>query len=225
MKKIIWGMVVLSVVVIGTLILLNSRDSDVVKLKNIYKIPEIKALSTPIFSKTGEEIYFQTDSGITKYTFASRKVEIISEIKDDFIFELVEDKILVCRWENFNIDDPQDIATKIWIEDLEGHIFAEFESSKTIRPETCDKSKITAIDNYPNSPERYYHVDLEKSLVDEITKPLVKKQIFTEDGDFTTFTVNDIKYLVEYPNVFIEAGYGSGKVVLISKDREVWVGY
>jgi hypothetical protein len=222
MKKIIIGIAILSVIMVVVMIYMPSKVNKIIKLNNLYKVPNVKVLNKPIFWK--DELFFQTAEGISRYNLDHREVEEIKVIKGSFIFAFYQDSILTCRWENFLIDTQEDIATKIWIEDLEGHIFQEFKSSKTIKPITCAKDKLVTQDNYPNSLARYYEVDLRTMDIKE-TEYIENQIAFIEIDKNTSVKINSTTFEIDYPNIFTYSIQHEDTLVLIDTDMNLWVAY
>jgi len=233
MKKVLIGLLMLVILSGGIAYLwmqnTKNQDNNKILLNNIYKVDEIKVLDGLIFTDSNNQIYFKSEEGISKYNLRNRKTEIVKEISDEFIFDIVDDEIVICNWENYLIENPNDIASKFWIEDIEGHIINEFETNKTVRPVTCGERKLFAIDNYPNSLERYYLVDLEIGNIkeDDFAENKTVK-IITKD-DKTEVIINNMTFEVDYPNIFINTvvveNEGQNNLVLVDLEGRLWVVY
>ncbi len=83
------------------------------------------------------------------------------------IIGIAKNQLLICLWKNFLIKNPNEIATKFTIKDLNSKTIHKYEFSETVRPYICKKDNLQFIDNYPNSPERLYL--LENDKLQEIT--------------------------------------------------------
>ncbi|MBD3329705.1 hypothetical protein GF357_04395 [Candidatus Dojkabacteria bacterium] len=144
---------------------------------------------------------------ILRYDTFNDKIETIGEIHNNQVIGLtsrdtnltavseIEDNLLVCTWENYEISSPDEIATKITIANFSGEILDELEFSETIRPLNCDAEVIHGKSAYPFMMQEFFTIDVRSrqiELVENILEDgsdLAAAAEFDYDSSFYGYSV------------------------------------
>ncbi len=127
--------------------------------------------------KNNHELLMSKRTGDTKtlyiYNSETRKLEKVSQIKENEIFDLQQNKILYCEWKNYKIHKPDEIATKITIKNRRKEKIKTIESSQTIRPLSCSTEELYSVTSTPILETKFFKVknlSNKKPITEEINK-------------------------------------------------------
>lgn len=164
--------------------------------KNILQSSAIEGITNPqqIIWKNENEIIVVRDEDILLYNLSSKRLEDIGKRQgNQFVGLDSKGDILLCTFEHFLIDSPEQFSTKFTVLEKEYFFFP------TIRPIALNEKKIIAKTALDFLEQHYYSINLEDGEIKEIVlkkkKNSVKhsKDVILKDAYF----LNEERYIVE----------------------------
>ncbi len=156
-----------------------------------------------------DELLIKKGGMIDVFDIEKRTLKEFSQVGKNEILAIYKNKFVLIAFQNHTITRPEEKATDIFILNLEDReeIFS-FSFHETIAPIYIENNFLYLIDNYTNSPERTYRVNLQEEVLEhyEIKEELILRgdeiiKIFDienhllmeipKKNDITSFSVND----------------------------------
>jgi hypothetical protein len=103
-------------------------------------------------------LYILKDDRVLQWDMDSRKVVSSEQVEKESILTSSNGKLLICFWENFEIDSPDEFSTVIYQREYQGEE-KEIWVRRTVKPIECFADRIVAMNAFPTLEERYYEVD------------------------------------------------------------------
>lgn len=131
--------------------------------------------------------------------------------------------LIICNFENYEISNPSETATKIEVKNSDDSILSSFETIETITPISCNNDKIYAVNSFYFIQEQFWLINLENNTLEEI--PSLPAKNFTEKNNSLTFQDDFSKKLASlnisdsFPEIDIlnfEISPDSTKIALIT---------
>jgi len=161
---------------------------------------------------------------IKKMDVEKRILEYFKDIKENQILGIYKNELVLIEYENHIITSPQEDATDIVILNLNEKGIFSGSFHETIKPIYLDNNSLFLIDNYYNSPERTYRIDLLSGKIElyEIKHKLILEgeeiiEVLDETGEhlFNIPKVNDIMSFSTNENL--------DKIALLDTQGIVWI--
>ncbi len=122
-------------------------------------------------------IYIETNNAFVIYSLTELVAEKIINLSNFIIG--IDEEIIICTWENFVINKPDEIATKVKVINENQKILSELHFTQTVAPIICKKDLKYFRDNYPGNPERIYLKDNYDKL--HVTEDVPQIETFISD--------------------------------------------
>lgn len=208
-KKYIYiGIIAILGIITSMLFIKSDENTPMVKdeltLEDLYQLVLPQPIENIVWGTSSKYLYARANSTVWKINVNSREYTEIVGLDEAFEIGIDDNKLLLCKYENFMIENPDETATKIIVEDLENHILREYSSNLSVGVTKCGLDKIIAMDNYPGNPGRYWDID----LVDKIEE---------ENFDYKseTTSIEELK--------FVKKVTQNNRDAFIDIDGKVWV--
>lgn len=212
----------LFLLLISSLIFFKENDIPIKEENILFRLYEIQHPDQVLWYKN--ELFVKKDEDIKKLNIEKRILENFKPIKSNQILGIYEDNLVLVEYENHIITTPQEDATDIVIFNFEGDEIFSKSFHETIKPLYIENNFLFLIDNYLNSPERTYRVNLENEKIElfEIEEQLILQgdetiEILDKESNllFNIPKVNDITSFSVNENL--------DKIALIDIQGNVWI--
>lgn len=183
----------------------------------LYRVPEIQEPTQILWY--GDELLFVVGKSVSKLNLENLVIEKYKSIEDNEILAVYGDDLVHIHYKNHIINEPTEYATEIRIINS-GDIFHE-KYHQTIKPLFIKDNKLFLTDNYVNSPERTYEVDLHTGDIKlgDFAQPKIQGDEYIEivDGK-TIFRIEKINNITSF-----EVNPSKTKVALLDTQGNVWI--
>ena len=199
----------------------NQENNEIKDEKTLYYIPNIQNPNQLVWYKNN--LLIVKDDKIRKLNTKSREIESIGEIKENQVLSIYQNEIVYVQYENHIIMSPEEYATEIEVisKDEKEKIFSN-KYHETIKPLEIKGNKLIVMDNYLNSPEREYKIDLEDGEIKRhnFSKPSIKGEdsiIIIENGE-EMFNIPKFNNIIS-----VNINSEEDKVSMIDKKGYIWI--
>ncbi len=107
-----------------------------------------------------ENLFIKKDIVVKKLVLESRALSDFKKIEQNNNLSIYNDELVFLSYENFEIFHPDEIATEVKIFNKEMELLFSKTFNETLMPIFIEDNFLILIDNYFNSPERTYRVNL-----------------------------------------------------------------
>lgn len=183
----------------------TKKEVDIAYIGELEPIRDIIVFNERAIIKTDKEL-FELDNN-------EKKLTKIIQPKGNFILSKDNSKVYLCQWENFIINNPEQIATITKVYTEKTKFLYQDETSKTSMPTFCDDITIHYTDAFPFQPNH---------------SPKVLPNKLTFMGSHNTTLLIDDKTIAEdlpIENIFI-SGYTSDNrksAILQDNSGGIWL--
>lgn len=205
MKYILLLLVILSI--IGGILLYRFSNR---KVETLYMISNISNPRQVFW--INDYLYLVSEGKYYKYDIYKRDIQELGLINEN---EILDKELNIISYQNIEIKSEEEYATKIVTKGK------EYQYHETIKPISAYGKKIIAIDNYPNSPERKYNLNLETNSIEpytEIYSLSGENNIVISKGKKELITISKYNDVKEF---FIDEK--ESKLAFIDNDGYLWI--
>ena len=134
------------------------------------------------------------------YFIEDKSIQVFNPVKRHFLLPLnkpinstisfKEDSILICEWENFEINSPEEFSTRILIyERRKEECIKELEFHQTVKPINCSLNILLLETSLPQLEKKYFEYNFEKESLVEINNDERLKVISSWSNYLQSITV------------------------------------
>lgn len=160
-------------------------------------------------------LYIVSNGKYFQYDIQTRDLREIGTINENEIMGIIEDKLEFVSYLNIEIQSEEEYATTMTIKGK------EYKYHGTIRPLSIRDNQIIAIDNYPNSPERKYEIDITTGDIKDYSNEYAlsgENNIVISKKKKKLFTINKYNDVKDF---YINAK--EDKVAFVDNDGYLWI--
>ncbi len=207
---------------ISSLIFFKKNELPIKEENILFHLYEIQNPDQILWYK--EEFFVTKDSKIKKLNIEKRTLEDFKAIKQNQILGIYKDELVLMEYENYIITTPEENATDIVILNLEEEEIFSKSFHETIKPLYIKDNFLFLIDNYLNSPERTYRVNLEKGEIEFVK---IETQLILEGDEKIEVLDKDNNLLFNIPKVndimSFSVNENLDKIALIDTQGTIWI--
>ncbi len=169
-----------------------------------------------------EELYILKDTKVFIFDVFKRELKYYGSIDEENLLGVYDDEIVYMRYKNKDILSKDEFATEISVLKNEEEIFFS-EFHETVKPIFIKENKIYAIDNYLNSPNREYIIDMETKDI-ENTKIDNFKIDGLENIIVLDYDGNEILTIDKVNNIsFFEVNEEKDSFAFVDAKGNIWI--
>ncbi len=209
-------------VVLGLIIFLQKEQKNIQEDWILYRLEQIQDPQQVFYFN--DAFLFKKNSKVKKLNIEQRNLEDFLEMNDDEILAEYKEELVFVNYENHIITSPEENATDIKIKNLEGETIFSKSFHETIMPLYLENEFLFLIDNYLNSPERTYRVNLQSGEIEffEINENLKlqgsEKIEILDSKDNVLLTIPKVNDITSF-----SANENLDQIVLIDIEGNVWI--
>ena len=152
-----------------------------------------------------EYIYFITEDSINIFNSEKRSFSEQIEKPINSSISISKNGLLICTWENFEIDDPEEYSTKITIYKYGEERDAEtFEFHETLKTSNCSENILLLETSLPQLEKKYFKYDIDKEKFEEYENDKGDFVVDSWRNEYNSITVkrNEANILWIYRKIF-----------------------
>lgn len=220
--KILIFVLLYTLVVLGLIIFLQKEQKNIQEDWILYRLEQIQEPQQVFYFN--DAFLFKKNSKVKKLNIEQRNLEDFLEMNDDEILAEYKEELVFVNYENHIITSPEENATDIKIKNLEGETIFSKSFHETIMPLYLENEFLFLIDNYLNSPERTYRVNLQSGEIEffEIKEDLKlqgsEKIEVLDSKDNVLLTIPKVNDITSF-----SANENLDQIVLIDIEGNVWI--
>lgn len=220
--KILIFVLLYTLVVLGLIIFLQKEQKNIQEDWILYRLEQIQEPQQVFYFN--DAFLFKKNSKVKKLNIEQRNLEDFLEMNDDEILAEYKEELVFVNYENHIITSPEENATDIKIKNLEGETIFTKSFHETIMPLYLENEFLFLIDNYLNSPERTYRVNLQSGEIEffEIKEDLKlqgsEKIEVLDSKDNVLLTIPKVNDITSF-----SANENLDQIVLIDIEGNVWI--
>jgi len=221
-KALVFLICFFTILTLAVLIYTIFKDDEKIyeEKKILFRIKDVKSPKQILWYKG--ELFLVIENHIKKFCLEKRKVEFFAEIEENHILGEYTNELVYIEYENHVIESPEEYATYISIFDLtKGNTLFSREYHETIKPMYIEENFLFLIDNYFNSPNRTYRINLESGDIEKYDVEQIKIEgtesirILKDNRTFEIPLVNKIQD--------ISIDKEKDRVALIDTQGSIWI--
>lgn len=215
--------VLLYILLVLSLVILFQKNQEITKEDwTLYRLEEIQNPQQIFYFNNS--FLFKKDSRIKKLNIEQRNLEDFLEIQENEILAEYKGQLVFVSYENHVITSPEENATDIEIQNLQREVIFSKSFHETIMPLYLEDEFLFLIDNYLNSPERTYRVDLQSG---EIEFFQIKENLKLQGDEKIEILDSKDNVLLTIPKMnditSFSANENLDQTVLVDMEGNVWI--
>lgn len=170
------------------------------------------------------DLLVKKDTIIKKLDFEERKLEFFLQAKENQNMAEYSNELVLMEYENHIITSPEEKATDIKILNIEKVEIFSKSFHETVMPLYIEDNYLFLIDNYLNSPERTYRVNLEDNDIELFE---IKEKYSLEGGENIEVLDEENNLLMDIPKVNDIRSFSIHenlkKIALVDTEGMIWI--